>query len=31
MAHRRDILQRLHGLPRQNEPTPGPITQSAET
>jgi ABC-type nitrate/sulfonate/bicarbonate transport system ATPase subunit len=30
MTHLRDILQRLHGLPRQNEPIPGPIAQSAE-
>jgi ABC-type nitrate/sulfonate/bicarbonate transport system ATPase subunit len=31
IAHRRDILQRLHGLPRPNEPAPGAIAQSAET
>jgi sulfonate transport system ATP-binding protein len=31
MTHRRDILQRLHGLPRHNEPISGPIAQSAET
>jgi sulfonate transport system ATP-binding protein len=31
MTHRRNILQRLHGLPRHNEPIAGPIAQSAET
>jgi ABC-type nitrate/sulfonate/bicarbonate transport system ATPase subunit len=30
IAHRRDILQRLHGLPRPNEPAPGAIAQPAE-
>jgi ABC-type nitrate/sulfonate/bicarbonate transport system ATPase subunit len=31
IAHRRDILQRLHGLPRQTDPAPRAIAQSAET
>jgi len=31
IAHRRDILQRLHGMPRPNQPAPGAIAQSAET
>jgi sulfonate transport system ATP-binding protein len=31
IVHRRDILQRLHGLPRHIEPIPVPLAQSAET